>query len=1000
MSIKVKQLNIKEAIKINEILDKKEKEKEKEKEEIEETPIYEKIYPPIKDLFIYDENNEINNNLLKIKSKISKLSKKSNFLEEVENDEMNEEFLNDLVKIPCPISKTKVIDIVSKFIHKSKLIEKLESDYQSDKKIESNSLSKICAEKLNYMELKQGEIVFKIGDSGDRFYFILNGYVSILKTKELHGIEMTYIQYIKYCVYLLNLNEEYLLNEVIKSNHAVLNLSSIEDIKTINKIIFMRQLTDRINKSILNNNHLAMFFEQNGQKFEDYDIKTEELEALEQQKNKGVQGAGKEWENYITKRCKLTVSEQVFFQPFENILTDENPKKICCFVYHSFLYLGPGLFFGDTALDFENSKRNATIRAEERTILAYLKRHDYLNIISPKHKMEKLKEIEFIYEKFFFGGINSHIFEKNYFHLFSPREYYRGNILFSHGTIPRSLILLKSGRISLELKGSVIDIHNLIKFIYNNIFTNPIFSKISQGNKNKYLPNDKLSIIKNFINDPILTRLKMHNSRFIEEMNVVRVYQIKILTKNETIGLEEIFLRLPYLMKSTVISEKIYCYELALEHIDKILNTGKDIVHSYIKFSMNKIISLIERFQNIKQNNINMSLVKYEKEMLKYRGWKNAGNDLNKKNDENNKKDEKVKSKSRNKKLINNDTNNNKDREINNDTEKQNSTILNQNNSSPIKLFMTNISPKSKSLFEKMQLAFKKIQKRQIKYKNNQLNSLMNNSINLKNSYSNKNIKSNNDKNRNTHLFKTIGVNKSNSYNNSQFKEQSQTSYINIKDSNMSSKFTHSNILPEKNEEKNQNDKSNTENRSAINPKNNNEPNLHKKAETISINTFNFSYVPLDLICQNQNTDERNKPFVSNINKLLTLNKKTIDIYNNVGVVNNPNNNIKNNKNDRMTELKNRLKIINKKYQIIKKNKGKNIGNSMNIINKQDLMSSIIKDFYKDIRLNGYISFIHNKEINTVFMRKYNKKYDSAEKASNNIKMHLLKRSDSLPLIF
>jgi hypothetical protein len=395
-----------------------------------------------------------------------------------------------------------------------------------------------------------------------------------------------------------------------------------------------------------------------------------------------------------------------------------------------------------------------------------------------------------------------------------------------------------------------------------------------------------------------------------------------------------------------------------------------------------------------------MSLVKYEKEMLKYRGWKNAGNDLNKKNDENNKKDEKVKSKSRNKKLINNDANNNKDREINNDTEKQNSTILNQNNSSPIKLFMTNISPKSKSLFEKMQLAFKKIQKRQIKYKNNQLNSLMNNSINLKNSYSNKNIKSNNDKNRNTHLFKTIGVNKSNSYNNSQFKEQSQTSYINIKDSNMSSKFTHSNILPEKNEEKNQNDKSNTENGSAINLKNNNEPNLHKKAETISINPFNFSYVPLDLICQNQNTDERNKPFVSNINKLLTLNKKTIDIYNNVGVVNNPNNNIKNNKNDRMTELKNRLKIINKKYQIIKKNKGKNIGNSMNIINKQDLMSSIIKDFYKDIRLNGYISFIHNKEINTVFMRKYNKKYDSAEKASNNIKLHLLKRSDSLPLIF
>ena len=988
MSIKVKQLNIKEAIKINEMLDKK------EKEQVEEIPIYKKIYPPLKDIFIYDEDNEINNNLLKIKSKISKLPKKTNFLDEMESDEMTEEFLSDLVKNPCPISKTKIINIVSKFIQKSKLIEKLESDYQSDKKIESNSLSRICAEKLNYIEMKQGEIVFKIGDSGDKFYFILSGNVSILKLKELQGVEMTYIQYIKYCIFLLNLNEEYILNEVIKINDSVLNISSIEDIKSINKLIFMRKLTEKINKSILNNNHLTIYFEQNGQKFEDYDIKKEELELLEQQKTKGVQGAGKEWENYITKRCKLTISEQVFFQPFEKILTDDTPKKICCFIYHSFLYLGPGLFFGDTALDFESNKRNATIRAEDNTILAYLKRDDYLTIISPKHKVEKLKEIEFIYEKFFFGGINSHIFEKNYFHLFSPREYYRGNILFSHGTIPRSLILLKTGRISLELKGSVINIHNLIKFIYNNIFTNPIFSKISQGNKNKYLPNEKLSIIKNFINDPILTRLKMHNNRFIEEMNVVRNYQIKILTKNETIGLEEIFLRLPYLTKSIVISEKIYCYELAMEHIDKILNNGKDIIHSYIKFSINKIISLIERLQNIKQNNINMSLVKYEKEMLKYRGCKNDDNDLNKKTAESNKKD-----KSRNKNIINNDLNcNMKDKELNfnntNDNEKYNSTIISQNNSSPIKLFMTNISPKSKSLFEKMQLAYKKIQKKQFKFKNNKLNSIMNNSITLNNS-NNKTINNNNNINKNKDLYKTINVNRSILYD-SKFKDNSQNTNIINKDSISSSKFSHFNN--NENEEKKQN--LNNENESNINQKNNIDDNLDKKEQIIKDNTFNFSYVPLNLICQNDIIENQNKPFISNINKLLAINKKTLDCYNNVGLVNNQNNNNKNNKSDRTTELKNRLKILNKKYQIKNKNKELNKGKIKNKINKQDLIPIIIKDFYKDIRLNGYISFIHNREMNTVFMRKYNKKYDSAKKASNNIKKNLLKRSDSLPLIF
>ena len=74
----------------------------------------------------------------------------------------------------------------------------------------------------------------------------------------------------------------------------------------------------------------------------------------------------------------------------------------------------------------------------------------------------------------------------------------------------------------MEFKGSAIELHNLIKFIYNNILTNPYFSKLSQGNKNRYLPNDKIYIIKNYINGPILTGLKMHNNQFIGDMNVIR----------------------------------------------------------------------------------------------------------------------------------------------------------------------------------------------------------------------------------------------------------------------------------------------------------------------------------------------------------------------------------------------------------------------------------------------------------------------------------------------
>ena len=1007
MSTKLKQINIKEAVKINEILDKK------EKEEVEEIPIYKKLYPPLKDIFIYDENNEINDNLIKIKTKIEKAKNKGNILkDEEENEDMTEDFLSDLVKTPCPISKNKIIDKISKFIQKSKLIEKLESDYQSDKKLESNSLSQLCAERLSYMELKPGQVVFKIGDAGDRFYFILSGNVSILKLKEIPKVDMTYIQYIQYCVFLLNSDEEYLLNEVIKANDSILSLTSIEDIKTINKIIFMRRLSENVNKTILNNINLQSVFEQNNQKYEDYDIKEDELDFLEQQKNKGIQGAGKEWENYITKRVKLTVSEQVFFQPYENILTDNEPKKITCFCYHSFLYLGPGLFFGDTALDFENNKRNATIRAEERTILAYLKREDYLSIISPKNKMEKKKELDFIYENYFFKGINPHIFEKNYFHLFSPREYFRGSILFSNGTIPRSIILLKSGRISLEFKGSVIDIHNLIKFIYNNILTNPYFSKLSQGNKNKYLPNEKISIIKNYINDPILTRLKMHNNQFIGDMNVIRNYQIKILSDNESIGLEEVFLRLPYLMKSTVISEKIFCYELALEHLDKMLTTGKDILNDYIKFSVNKTISLIERLQNIKHNSINMSLIKFEKEMLINKGLIKLGNDIK---NNNNKKQQKEENKeiSRNKRYIKKNKKSS-EKDINSNQIKDNNnecvTIINENVSSPIKLYVTNISAKSKSMFEKLNITYKKILKRKYKLKNRHYNSIKNNIINLKPSLS-KTIKNSINNSQNLPFFKTVEINKLYPLD-SRTKEDSQTTYINNKNS-ITTKFSNGNIVKEQNEEKNQTIKNTSDSDTSLNNKYKDEINYKIKDPKINKNAFNLSYIPLNLMCQNETIIQRNKPLFPNINDIIKENKRKIDAnilkksYTTIldnSFINEENliNSYKNLDKDttyKPKEFKHKLNAIINRDRFIKKRKEKNFEKSINVISRKKLITGIVKDFYKGIRLNGYSSFIHNKEVNTLFMKRYNKKYDSAEKAQNNIKDYLLKDSESLPIL-
>ena len=91
--------------------------KKEELDENEELPIYKKLYPPLKNLFVYDENNEIGNKLLEMKSDISKSKRKKKFLED-EEQELDENFLSKLVQVPCVLSKQKVVDTISKFIQK------------------------------------------------------------------------------------------------------------------------------------------------------------------------------------------------------------------------------------------------------------------------------------------------------------------------------------------------------------------------------------------------------------------------------------------------------------------------------------------------------------------------------------------------------------------------------------------------------------------------------------------------------------------------------------------------------------------------------------------------------------------------------------------------------------------------------------------------------------------------------------------------------------------
>ena len=643
--------------------------------------------------------------------------------------------------------------------------------------------------------------------------------------------------------------------------------------------------------------------------------------------------------------------------------------------------MGPGLYFGDSALDSETNKRNATIRCEEDCIFAYLMGGDYLSMVSSKYKIEKQKDVEFLFNTFFFQETNSHFFEKNYFHLFCPREYYRGNILFTEGTIPKSLIFLKHGKISLEFNGSILDIQNLLKYFYSNLLNNPIIKNFSTSTKNKLVPTKILNTLLNWVNDPVLMRLKMHNAIFIEEMKKIRNYQVKILTKNEIIGLEEIYLKLPYLMKASVISETVNVFEIGLDYFDKILNNEKEAIISFFKSSINKMLSLIERLQAIKQNYISIYLKK-EKDINK-ENFVQVGSEKNKNNiieylkDNNSLKDLNKSDKYDYKKDVG-------------------STKVIKSNNSPVKLIKSNrlsqsVLNKLKSLVNSNKINTNK--------KNNKVNFFEQSTST--NSHSIKTVDTSD------HYYKYLNTYKKYINKLQSQKEKKELKNKLIRDKNLSlydlqKTFNELGITNYNNEEL-QTEKSKIIDTRYLNqskksysmdeiPTYN-----YKKTKNSSTNTFNISYIPF------YKSKEVQVPYKSSF-PLRKTNFSTVAEYE--SILNNLNEkklfkkmHDKNNLYTYRMKQKINWNIINAYNENLKKKD--NQLNYKSLVKKEELIPGIIKDFHNEMRINGYSYLARNKGINTIYTRKFNKKYDSAEKISEKIRRNWnLQNSGFLPKIF
>ena len=434
------------------------------------------------------------------------------------------------------------------------------------------------AKNLEYELFKKGDIVFRIGDPGDKFYIILQGSVSILKLFETE-LFCTGEEYIELLSKLKSDNEKYMVKRTIILNKDKINID-FNNIEEVLEKIFKRKLHKYL-KFYYSHSEITELFKIYKKLPENYKINLNAMKKYEKDKKNSTA-----YVNYlnqiIAKNFEETEDEGII--SFEQI--DER-KRFIISRYDQIILLKSGQFFGDFALD-TNTNRSATLMAvDDETHLGIIQKDMYYEfILKEKLKMES-KKINFIYETFFYKIINKMNFEKKFFKSFTYEEFPKGHILFKENENLKNIYILFLGRINLSAKKNFYMIEKEIKDL----------SKLDIQVKNNFeesLKNDK--------------KISIREIKLLEqELSKTKEFLIKKVSNKEILGVENLIFKIPYHYKATVSSEKLCCFSIDAKIFLKLIQSEEEAIIKFNDISIKKIISYQTRLKDISKTFIELT---------------------------------------------------------------------------------------------------------------------------------------------------------------------------------------------------------------------------------------------------------------------------------------------------------------------------------------------------------------------------------------------------------
>ena len=329
---------------------------------------------------------------------------------------------------------------------------------------EKNFLFNQIINKIIIEEKKYNDILFKNGDISEKFYFLLKGIATRLKTIQ-YEIAMNKFEFFLYMKYLYKLDEIKLFNLILSKNEEIFDKyellyfiledksikyfgDSLKQIKKIeNDYVLKRIIPNKMLETNFNNEKKIVLFKTN---------KT--LDDIF--KNDNVVSPG---ENHI-KRINISVEEYLEnLKPIDfSEANDElirNKVKLYTYDKDKEIEVGEHL----EELDLKKiQKRNSTIICKSNCIFGYFIKKEYISCLKVTQTKFHKNDINFLLSNELFSMLNFRDFDKHYYHLFLYEKLPQKHILFQQGEINNNIYFLRKGEINITFEGSFNDLYRII----------------------------------------------------------------------------------------------------------------------------------------------------------------------------------------------------------------------------------------------------------------------------------------------------------------------------------------------------------------------------------------------------------------------------------------------------------------------------------------------------------------------------------------------------------